>query len=123
MFLDFEAAFDSLHRDRLPNALRADGVPGGFVRLLDDMNQRRATAVRIPVRYTKPFEVVIGVRQGAVAGSFLFNLAIDDIMRRTVCQCPADIIFAPSRCPLTDLEYGNDVVIFAGSNVKLQTRR
>ncbi|KAK6757572.1 hypothetical protein RB195_015407 [Necator americanus] len=27
-FLDFEAAFDSPHRGRLPNALRADGVPG-----------------------------------------------------------------------------------------------
>ncbi|KAK6729652.1 hypothetical protein RB195_006600 [Necator americanus] len=38
-FLDFEAAFDSPHRGRLLNALSADGVPGKFVRLLDDMNQ------------------------------------------------------------------------------------
>ncbi|KAK6742289.1 hypothetical protein RB195_009885 [Necator americanus] len=29
-FLDFEAAFDSPHRDRLLNALRANGVPGKF---------------------------------------------------------------------------------------------
>ncbi|KAK6762969.1 hypothetical protein RB195_023613 [Necator americanus] len=40
-------------------------------------------------------------------------------MRRTVDQCPADIVLAPSRCPLTDLEYADDV-IFAESSTKLQ---
>ncbi|KAK6749578.1 hypothetical protein RB195_001909 [Necator americanus] len=119
-FLEFEAAFDSPHRGHLLNALRADGVPGKFVRLLDDMNQRTAAAVRTPAGCTTPFEVVTGVRQGAVAGPFLFNFAIDDIMRRTVDQCPADIVLAPSRCPLTDLEYADDVVIFAESSTKLQ---
>ncbi|KAK6734674.1 hypothetical protein RB195_018079 [Necator americanus] len=118
-FLDFEAAFDSPHRCRLLNALRADEVPGKFVRLLDDMNQRTA-AVRTPAGCTTPFKEVTGVRQGAVAGPFLFNFAIDDIMRRTVDQCPADIVLAPSGCPLTDLEYADDVVIFAESSTKLQ---
>ncbi|KAK6741659.1 hypothetical protein RB195_009496 [Necator americanus] len=41
-------------------------------------------------------------------------------MRRTVDQCPADIVLAPSRCPLTNLEYADDVVIFAESSTKLQ---
>ncbi|KAK6741647.1 hypothetical protein RB195_009489 [Necator americanus] len=117
-FLDSEA--DSPHRGRLLNALSADGVPGKFVRLLDDMNQRTTAAVRTPAGCTTPFEVVTGVRQGAVAGPFLFNFAIDDIMRRTVDQCPADIVLAPSGCPLTDLEYADDVVIFAESSTKLQ---
>ncbi|KAK6726881.1 hypothetical protein RB195_004900 [Necator americanus] len=40
-------------------------------------------------------------------------------MRRTVDQCPADIVLATSGCPLTDLEYA-DVVIFAESSTKLQ---
>ncbi|KAK6763392.1 hypothetical protein RB195_023915 [Necator americanus] len=119
-FLDFEAAFDSPHRGRLLNALRADGVPGKFVHLLDDMNQRITAAVRTPAGCTTPFEVVTGVRQRAVTGPFLFNFAIDDIMRRTVDQCPADIVLAPSGCPLTDLEYVDDVVIFAESSTKLQ---
>ncbi|KAK6747858.1 hypothetical protein RB195_000822 [Necator americanus] len=119
-FLDFEAAFDSPHRGRLLNALFADGVPGKFVRLLDDMNQRTTAAVRTPAGCTTPFEVVTGVRQGAVAGPFLFNFAIDDIIRRTVDQCPADIVLAPSGCPLTDLEYADDVVIFAESRTKLR---
>ncbi|KAK6763872.1 hypothetical protein RB195_024269 [Necator americanus] len=101
-FLDFEAAFGSPHRGRLLNALRADGVPGKFVRLLDDMNQRTTAAVRTPAGCTTPFEVVTGVRQGAVAGPFLFNFAIDDVTRRTVDQCP--VILALSGRPLADLE-------------------
>ncbi|KAK6742758.1 hypothetical protein RB195_010181 [Necator americanus] len=41
-------------------------------------------------------------------------------MRRTVDQCPADIVLAPSGCPLTNLEYADDVVIFAESSTTLQ---
>ncbi|KAK6736597.1 hypothetical protein RB195_019348 [Necator americanus] len=53
---------------------------------------------------------------GAVVGKSLFNFAIND---RIVSQCPADIL-APSGCSLTDLEYDDDVVIFAESSMKLQ---
>ncbi|KAK6735356.1 hypothetical protein RB195_018516 [Necator americanus] len=94
--LDLEATFDSLHRDRLLNALRADGVPGKFIGLLDDMNQQITAAVRTAAGYTTPFKVVTEVRQGVVAGPFLFPSPVDDIMRRTVDRCPADIIVAPS---------------------------
>ncbi|KAK6744086.1 hypothetical protein RB195_011034 [Necator americanus] len=56
----------------------------------------------------------------AEAGPFLFNLAIDDIMRRTVDLRPSDVVIAPSGRPLTDLEYANNVVIFTESSKKLQ---
>ncbi|KAK6728695.1 hypothetical protein RB195_006003 [Necator americanus] len=80
-FLDFEAAFDSPHQGRLLNALRADGVPGKFVRLLDDMNQRTTVAIRTP-----------------------------DVLPQLPLQTH----------PLTDLDYADDVVIFAESSTKLQ---
>ncbi|KAK6730132.1 hypothetical protein RB195_006911 [Necator americanus] len=94
-FLDFKAAFDFSHRDHLLNALRADGVPRKFVRLFDDINQGTTVAVRTPAGCTTPFEVVTGVRQGAVAGPFLFNFAIEDIIWITVDQCPANVILVP----------------------------
>ncbi|KAK6742187.1 hypothetical protein RB195_009823 [Necator americanus] len=65
-------------------------------------------------------QVVTGVREAAVAGRLLFNFVIDDIMRRTVYQCPAYIVLAPSECPFTDLEYTDDVGIFVESSTKLQ---
>ncbi|KAK6733773.1 hypothetical protein RB195_017498 [Necator americanus] len=118
--LDFEAAFDSPHRGRILNALGADRVPGKFAHFLDDMNQRTTAAVRTPAGCTTPLEVITIVRQGAAAGPFLLNFAIDDNMRRTVDKCPADIILAPSGRHLTDHEYADDVVIFAESSTKLQ---
>ncbi|KAK6764459.1 hypothetical protein RB195_024687 [Necator americanus] len=93
-FLDFEAAFDSPHRGRPLDALCTDVTRGKLVRLLGDWSK-------------------------TVEGPFLFNFAIDDIMR-SEDQCRADIVLAPSWCPLTDLEYSDDVVIFAGSTTKLQ---
>ncbi|KAK6736704.1 hypothetical protein RB195_019415 [Necator americanus] len=84
------------------------------------MNQRTTTAFRTPAGCTTAFEVVSGERQGAVAGHFVFNFAIDDIMRRTVDKCLADIILTRSGHPFTDLEFADDVVIFAESTTKLQ---
>ncbi|KAK6760740.1 hypothetical protein RB195_021985 [Necator americanus] len=55
-----------------------------------------------------------------MAGPFLFNFAVDEIMRRTVEQCPADVILVPSAHPLVNREYANDVVMFASSSAKLQ---
>ncbi|KAK6765046.1 hypothetical protein RB195_025108 [Necator americanus] len=84
------------------------------------MNQRITAAVRTPVGCATPFEVVTGVRRGAVAGPFLFNIAIDDIMQGTVDHCPADIVLALSGHPLINLEYADDVVIFAERSTKVQ---
>ncbi|KAK6760776.1 hypothetical protein RB195_022008 [Necator americanus] len=80
-FLDFEAAFTCPHRGSLLNALRADGVPGKFVSLLDDMNRRKTAAVRIPqdTCYST-------LRQ---TGPLLFNFSIDGIMQRTHGECPS----------------------------------
>ncbi|KAK6737358.1 hypothetical protein RB195_019826 [Necator americanus] len=94
-FLVCEAAFDSPHRGRLRNALRADGVTGKLVCLLDDMHERTTAAVRTPC--TTPFEVVTRVRQGTVGGLFLLSFTINNIMRRTVDQCSAKIIPASGR--------------------------
>ncbi|KAK6751468.1 hypothetical protein RB195_003081 [Necator americanus] len=42
-------------------------------------------------------------------------------MRKTVDQCPVDIVPAPSGRLLTDLEYGDDAVIFAARNLNMST--
>ncbi|KAK6764034.1 hypothetical protein RB195_024388 [Necator americanus] len=43
-------------------------------------------------------------------------------MRRTVNQCPVDIILAPSGHPLINVAYADDVVIFAESSTKLVSK-
>ncbi|KAK6755896.1 hypothetical protein RB195_014346 [Necator americanus] len=41
-------------------------------------------------------------------------------MRRTVDQYLVDIVLASSGCPLTDLEYADDVIIFAEGSTNHQ---
>ncbi|KAK6733566.1 hypothetical protein RB195_017361 [Necator americanus] len=55
---------------------------------------------------------------GEIGGAF--NFAVDDIIRRTVEQCPTDVILAPSARPLMDLEYADDAIIITSSSAKLQ---
>ncbi|KAK6743855.1 hypothetical protein RB195_010887 [Necator americanus] len=116
-FLDFEAVSTILiEKTFSTRSAPIEYQESSFACLM----QRTTAAVRTPAGCTTPFEEVTGVRKGAVAGPFLFNFAIDDIMRRTVGRCPADIVLAPSCCRLTDLEYADDAVIFAESSSKLQ---
>ncbi|KAK6738393.1 hypothetical protein RB195_020481 [Necator americanus] len=102
-FLDFEAAFDSPHRVRLLNALRADGVPGKFVRLLDYINQRTTAAIRTAAGCTPPFEVVPH--------------------RRHYAKNSRSVSYRYHSSTITtslDFEYADDVAIFAESSTKLQ---
>ncbi|KAK6765297.1 hypothetical protein RB195_025287 [Necator americanus] len=72
------------------------------------MNQRTTVAVRTPAGYSTAFEVITGVRQGAVAGPFLFNFAIDDIMRRTVDQ---SCRYRPSRQGVSSLSSSTPTIM------------
>ncbi|KAK6734838.1 hypothetical protein RB195_018181 [Necator americanus] len=74
----------------------------------------------MPAGFTSSFDVETGVRQRAVAGLFLFNLAVDGTMRRTVKQRPADVVLAQCARSSADLGYADDVVKFDSSSLKLQ---
>ncbi|KAK6764544.1 hypothetical protein RB195_024752 [Necator americanus] len=78
VFQNFEAAFDPPHRGRLHNALRTDGVPGKFVRLIVDM----LTTVRTQAGCTTPFEVVKGARRG----NFAFRKISSEELRQCVMR-------------------------------------
>ncbi|RXN04778.1 endonuclease-reverse transcriptase [Labeo rohita] len=79
-FVDFEKAFDSIHRDSLWRILRAYGIPDQIVELIKSFYTNFSCSVgNSDVR----FKVKTGVRQGCVMSALLFNLAIDWVMRRT----------------------------------------
>ena len=87
-FVDFQKAFDSIHRDSLWHILRAYGIPQKIVQLIQSFYEAftcsfESSGIR--------FEVKTGVRQGCVMSALLFNLAIDWVMRRTTEDHPRGI--------------------------------
>ncbi|KAK6733835.1 hypothetical protein RB195_017538 [Necator americanus] len=110
-FLDFEAAFDYPHQGRLFNAFSVDRVPGKFVHLFDDMNQRTTATVRTLAGSTTPFDLVTEVRQETAAGPFLFNFARGHHAKNSRSVSCRDCL-SVNRLPLTDLELTDGVVVF-----------
>ncbi|KAK6747941.1 hypothetical protein RB195_000883 [Necator americanus] len=80
--------------------------------------------IEIRQRYSKPMQLAFLDFEAAFdsphRGRLLNALSADGVPGKTVDQCPADIVLAPSGCPLTDLEYADDVVTFAESSTNLQ---
>ena len=87
-FVDFEKAFDSVHRDSLWNILRHYGIPSKLVHLIKSFYNNFRCSVGLSDTF---FEVKTGVRQGCVMSAVLFNLAIDWVMRRTTEDTPRGI--------------------------------
>ena len=82
-FIDYEKAFDSVHRETMWKLLRHCGVPEKIVFIIrctyQDMSYRTAHAGQLSER----FEMKTGVRQECLLSSFLFLLVIDWIMKTT----------------------------------------
>ena len=81
-FIDFQKAFDSVHRESLWRVMTHYGIPGKLIRL----TKLFFTGFTCKVQGCADedfFEVTSGVRQGCVISPLLFILVTDFIMKRS----------------------------------------
>nr|VZI51238.1 unnamed protein product [Spirometra erinaceieuropaei] len=106
-FVDFAAAFDSVHRESLWRIMALDGVPAKIIAMIKAYY--RSTTARVLVRnnLSQPFGIRSGVRQGCILSPILFNYAIDWILGRALRDSDG-VEFAPGH-RLTDLDYADDI--------------
>ncbi|XP_065572893.1 uncharacterized protein LOC136035210 [Artemia franciscana] len=81
VFVDFEKAFDSIHRDSLWNILRYYGIPEKLVSLIIALYENTECCVRTHEGNTRYFHIMSGVKQGCVLSPLLFVLVIDYVLR------------------------------------------
>ena len=74
-FVDFEKAFDSIHRDSLWRILRLYGIPQEILLIIKGFYTNFTCQVG---NSNHTFEVKTGVRQGCVMSALLFNTVIDN---------------------------------------------
>ena len=92
-FIDFEKAFDSIHRESLWCILRHYGIPCKIVTIIKMLYEGFKSKVICGQNLTEEFDIKTGVKQGCISSPFLFCLAIDWIMKRTDVGVKSGIIW------------------------------
>jgi hypothetical protein len=121
VFLDIRAAFDSVDRTALWDCVLRNGMPEKFVRILKSLYSHTSARVRAYGHLSPSFEVSSGVRQGCPISPFLFNFAIDDILKSALeglDGCGVDLLPGDRLC---DLDYADDIALLGDDTQAAQT--
>nr|VZI23092.1 unnamed protein product [Spirometra erinaceieuropaei] len=118
-FIDFAAAFDSVHRESLWRIMALDGVLAKIIVMIKAYY--RSTTARVLARnnLSQPFGIRSGVRQGCILSPILFNYAIDWIRSRALRE--GDGVEFDLGHRLTDLDYADDIALLTSSFGDLQS--
>ena len=112
-YIDLRAAFDSLDRNSLWNILKTIGIPPKLVDIIKTLYSSTRSVVRVNGTISEAFSISSGVRQGCVLAANLFNTATDRILNNTTQALTLGVNYDDSGQLITDLDYADDVVIFA----------
>ena len=118
-FLDFKKALDSVHRDSLWKILLHYGIPDKLVCVIKMLYQGFSAQVLCDGELTETFQVKTGVKQGCVLSPFLFSLAVDWIMNKTVGEVKRGIQWTFAK-RLEDLDFADDIALLAQRQIDMQ---
>ena len=107
------AAFDSLDRNSLWNILKTIGIPPNLVDMIKTLYSSTQSVVRVNGTISEAFSISSGVRQGCVLAANLFNTATDRILNITTQALTLGVNYDDSGQLIMDLDYADDIVIFA----------
>ena len=120
-FVDYEKAFDSVHRKTLWKIMESYGIPSKLVRMVNTMYDGSQCAVVEGTGQTDWFDVKSGVKQGCNMSGFLFLLVIDWIMRRTVTGANTGIRWK-LWSNLDNLGFADDIALTSSMKCQIQQK-
>ncbi|BHF71307.1 hypothetical protein SprV_0401436300 [Sparganum proliferum] len=118
-FIDFSAAFDSIHRESLWRIMAPDGVPAKIIAMIKAYYRSTTARVLVHNNLSQPLGIRSGVRQGCILSRILFNYAIDWILERALHE--GDGVEFASGHRLTDLDYADNIALLVSSFGDLQS--
>lgn len=121
VFVDFEKAFDSLHRASLWRILRHYGIPQKLVNIIQSLYENIECQVIHDNKLTEPFGVDTGVKQGCILSPMLFSLAVDWLMRN-VTEGRRQGIQWTLTTVLEDLDYADDLGLLSSRHQDIQQK-
>ena len=98
-FVDFSKAFDSIHRGKLMEILKAYGIPTKIVDAISILYKDTEAQVITPDGDTEFFEILAGVLQGDTL-AFLFIIALDYALREATRETHTGFTLTPRQAPV-----------------------
>ena len=115
--VDFEKAFDSVHREGLWRILRANGMPQQII----DIIKGFCNYFHMQSSSETSFEVRSAVRQGCTMSAMLFHRTINVVMRRTTEDRSRGIRWTlfPT---MEDLDFADDLALVSHTQEDVQEK-
>ena len=101
--------------------MRHYGIPEKLVNLVQASYEGTTSRVVHDGQVSDGFEVTTGVRQGCLLSPFLFNLAIDWIMKETTRGRQNGIQWTPW-LQLDDIDFADDVALLSHATRQMQDK-
>ena len=120
-FIDFEKAFDSIHRDSLWKILRHYGMPSKLVNVIKMFYSDFKSQVICNAALTEVFSVTTGVKQGCILSPFLFILGIGWVMKQVTSGGRGGIRWTLISV-LENLDYADDIALLAHRHQDMQAK-
>ena len=118
-FIDFQKAFDSVHRPTMWNILERYGCPLNTLAILKSIYCNTMHCVRIGSKTSDWFSVSSGVRQGDPVAPFLFVVALDFVMRHAIQDQTTGLAISSTK-NICDLIYADDIALVSDTFTNLQ---
>ena len=122
-FVDFEKAFDSVHRNGLWMIMDQYGIPQKIINIVEALYTYDGfeCAFVEEEATSEWFELTTGVKQGCTMSGFLFLRIIDWVMRHTVKEEGTGLRWKFTS-KLEDLDFADDVALISSTQIHVQMK-
>lgn len=120
-FIDFEKAFDSVHRESLWNIMKCYGIPDKLIRMVQLLYKDTQCAIIDGGEESEWFSIKTGVKQGCAMSGFLFLLILDYVMRKTTKDKDTGIRWKLTT-KLEDLDFADDIALLSPNQQLMQRK-
>jgi hypothetical protein len=118
-FIDYNKAFDSVDRNKLWNRMQQRGYPIHLIQAIQSLYNETKVIIQSGDQITEGIETNQGVKQGCSLSPNLFNIYIDDMIRRWKADIKTGIKLNDRIC-LNTMLFADDQVILQKSESDLQ---
>ena len=117
-FIDFKKAFDRVWHKGLWQSMYNFGISQDIIEIIKSLYSSSTSAVLINNVTGSFFNTTVGVRQGCLLSTVLFNIFLEQIMIKTLDEYTSTISIGGRK--ISNLRFADDIDLIAGSNTELQ---